>query len=72
MFSMESGFAADGVLKALSGEYVGTLFHRDAHLWDLKKTETAREMAISARNASRKLQVTLLISYRCWINDVQL
>lgn len=51
-----SGFAADGILKVLAGERVGTLFHKEAHLWGLKKVESARQMAVAARKASRQLQ----------------
>ncbi|KAI5054422.1 hypothetical protein GOP47_0030684, partial [Adiantum capillus-veneris] len=51
-----SGFAADGALKVVEGERVGTLFHKDAHLWGLKKEQSARQMAVSARKASRELQ----------------
>ncbi|KAH9316449.1 hypothetical protein KI387_025076, partial [Taxus chinensis] len=53
-----SGFTADGILRVLQGQCVGTLFHRDAHLWysDLVKEDTARQMAVSARDASRCLQ----------------
>ncbi|KAH7292266.1 hypothetical protein KP509_29G060000 [Ceratopteris richardii] len=51
-----SGFAADGALKVVDGEKVGTLFHKDAHLWGLKKEQSARQMAVAARNASRQLQ----------------
>ncbi|MCO5586272.1 hypothetical protein L7F22_040211 [Adiantum nelumboides] len=51
-----SGFAADGALKVVDGERVGTLFHKDAHLWDLKKEQSARHMAVAARKASRELQ----------------
>jgi delta-1-pyrroline-5-carboxylate synthetase len=41
----------------MRGEHIGTLFHKDAHLWfDLKETG-ARDMAVAARDASRRLQV---------------
>lgn len=51
-----SGFTADGVLRVMTGERIGTLFHKDAHLWGSNKRESARQMAIAARNASRRLQ----------------
>ncbi|KAL9428961.1 hypothetical protein AB3S75_030876 [Citrus x aurantiifolia] len=49
-----SGFAMDSIIKVLEGKRVGTLFHRDAHLW--VKQVGAREMAVSARESSRRLQ----------------
>jgi hypothetical protein len=43
----------------MHGDHIGTLFHKDAHLWvDMKETG-ARDMAVSARDASRRLQVCL-------------
>jgi len=36
---------------------VGTLFHQDAHLWALDKEVGGREMAVAARESSRRLQV---------------
>lgn len=51
-----SGFATDSIVKVLQGERVGTLFHKDANLWVLPKEDGAREMAVSARDCSRKLQ----------------
>lgn len=51
-----SGFATNGILKVLQGEKVGTLFHKDAASWILSKEVNAREMAIAARESSRKLQ----------------
>ncbi|KAL0555599.1 hypothetical protein IC582_009549 [Cucumis melo] len=51
-----SGFATDNIIKVLQGEMKGTLFHKDAHLWTLVKEVSAREMAISARESSRRLQ----------------
>ncbi|KAL9426180.1 hypothetical protein AB3S75_033041 [Citrus x aurantiifolia] len=49
-----SGFAMDSIIKVLEGKRVGTLFHRDAHLW--VKQVGAREMAVAARESSRRLQ----------------
>eukprot|EP00249_Psilotum_nudum_P023508 c28901_g1_i2 orf=755-3061(-) len=51
-----SGFTADGILRVMKGERIGTLFHKDAHLWVSNKEATARQMAIGARDASRRLQ----------------
>ncbi|KAD5317483.1 hypothetical protein E3N88_17429 [Mikania micrantha] len=52
-----SGYASDNIIKVLNGERVGTLFHKDAHMW-IPITEIGpHEMAISAREASRRLQV---------------
>ncbi|KAH0462054.1 hypothetical protein IEQ34_009629 [Dendrobium chrysotoxum] len=51
-----SGFATDSIIKVLQGERVGTLFHKDANLWVLPKENGAREMAVAARDCSRKLQ----------------
>jgi hypothetical protein len=52
-----SGCTADGLQRVMRGEHIGTLFHKDAHLWfDLKETG-ARDMAVAARDASRRLQV---------------
>ncbi|ERN08053.1 hypothetical protein AMTR_s00012p00263260 [Amborella trichopoda] len=51
-----SGYSLDGVIKVLQGERVGTLFHQDAHLWASSKEISAREMAIAARDCSRRLQ----------------
>ncbi|CAI9297626.1 unnamed protein product [Lactuca saligna] len=51
-----SGYAANNIIKVLNGERVGTLFHKDAHMW-IPVTEIGpHEMAISAREASRRLQ----------------
>ncbi|KAL7169847.1 hypothetical protein ACSBR2_034812 [Camellia fascicularis] len=51
-----SGFIADNITKVLSGERVGTLFHKDAHSWLPLTDVGSREMAIAARECSRKLQ----------------
>lgn len=51
-----SGFTADVILRVMNGERIGTLFHKDAHLWVSKKEASARQMAVSARDASRRLQ----------------
>ncbi|KAJ7950257.1 Delta-1-pyrroline-5-carboxylate synthase [Quillaja saponaria] len=52
-----SGFAQDNIIKVLQGERIGTVFHKDAHLWTQVKEVSAHEMAIAARNSSRRLQV---------------
>lgn len=51
-----SGYAAENIIKVLQGECVGTLFHHDAHLWAPVREVGAREMAIAARESSRRLQ----------------
>ncbi|KAH8960008.1 hypothetical protein BDL97_06G107600 [Sphagnum fallax] len=51
-----SGCAPDGLLHVMRGDHIGTLFHKDSYLWvDVKETG-ARDMAVSARDASRRLQ----------------
>lgn len=55
-----SGYASGNILKVLEGEDIGTLFHRDAHLWVQSKDVSAREMAVAARESSRILQVESL------------
>ncbi|KAJ0245798.1 Delta-1-pyrroline-5-carboxylate synthase B [Hirschfeldia incana] len=51
-----SGFAAENIAKVLNGLRVGTLFHQDAHLWAPLVDTTSRDMAVAARESSRKLQ----------------
>eukprot|EP00261_Vitis_vinifera_P036014 XP_019077257.1 PREDICTED: delta-1-pyrroline-5-carboxylate synthase isoform X1 [Vitis vinifera] len=51
-----SGYATDNIIKVLQGQRVGTLFHKDAHSWTLVKEIGAREMAVAARECSRRLQ----------------
>ncbi|KAI3939105.1 hypothetical protein MKX01_001973 [Papaver californicum] len=51
-----SGYATDNILRVLQGEPVGTLFHQDAHLWVPVHDVGAREMAVAARDCSRRLQ----------------
>uniref|UniRef100_K3XEP5 Delta-1-pyrroline-5-carboxylate synthase n=1 Tax=Setaria italica TaxID=4555 RepID=K3XEP5_SETIT len=51
-----SGFATDSIIKVLKGEKIGTLFHNEANLWECSKEATAREMAVAARDCSRRLQ----------------
>jgi delta-1-pyrroline-5-carboxylate synthetase len=60
MLSLEgSGCASDGLQRVMRGDHIGTLFHKDAHLLiDLKGTG-ARDMAVAARDGSRRLQVCL-------------
>ncbi|KAL5973466.1 Delta-1-pyrroline-5-carboxylate synthase [Asimina triloba] len=55
-----SGYATDNVIKVLEGKCVGTLFHLDAHLWAPSKEVGACEMAVAARECSRKLQISSL------------
>ncbi|KAK8515096.1 hypothetical protein V6N13_122056 [Hibiscus sabdariffa] len=51
-----SGCTAENILRVLQGQRIGTLFHRDAHLWEPTKEVGAREMAVAARESSRRLQ----------------
>ncbi|CAI9091566.1 OLC1v1026632C2 [Oldenlandia corymbosa var. corymbosa] len=51
-----SGFAADNIIKVLRGECIGTLFHRDARQWVPTGETGTREMAMAARECSRRLQ----------------
>ncbi|KAL5807054.1 hypothetical protein ACOSQ4_029787 [Xanthoceras sorbifolium] len=51
-----SGYGTDNIIKVLEGKHVGTLFHKDAHLWILNKEVGARQMAVAARECSRRLQ----------------
>ncbi|KAH9617727.1 hypothetical protein KSS87_016646, partial [Heliosperma pusillum] len=51
-----SGKATDNIIKVLNGLRIGTLFHKDAHLWGSAKETGAREMAVAARDCSRRLQ----------------
>ncbi|KAL2525820.1 Delta-1-pyrroline-5-carboxylate synthase B [Abeliophyllum distichum] len=51
-----SGFAADNILKVLNGKRIGTLFHRDANKWGPLGEVGSREMALAARESSRRLQ----------------
>ncbi|GMI65856.1 delta 1-pyrroline-5-carboxylate synthase 2 [Hibiscus trionum] len=51
-----SGYATDNIIKVLQGKPVGTLFHKDAHIWSSIKEVGAREMAVAARECSRCLQ----------------
>ncbi|GJM92568.1 hypothetical protein PR202_ga09048 [Eleusine coracana subsp. coracana] len=52
----KSGFATDSIIKVLKGEKIGTLFHNAANSWEFSKEATAREMAVAARDCSRRLQ----------------
>ncbi|CAH2058693.1 unnamed protein product [Thlaspi arvense] len=51
-----SGYSAENIDKVLRGLRVGTLFHQDARLWAPITDSTARDMAVAARESSRKLQ----------------
>ncbi|XP_004240687.1 delta-1-pyrroline-5-carboxylate synthase-like isoform X2 [Solanum lycopersicum] len=51
-----SGFANNNIIKALDGQRVGTLFHREAIKWASIGDFDAREMAVSARECARRLQ----------------
>lgn len=56
-----SGFAGGNVIKVLQGERIGTLFHRDAHKWVPVEHVGVREMAVAARESSRRLQVPITL-----------
>lgn len=52
-----SGFTPDGAIRALNGENVGTLFHKDAANWLLSRDKSSpKSVAVAARTASRALQ----------------
>ncbi|XP_021295632.1 delta-1-pyrroline-5-carboxylate synthase [Herrania umbratica] len=51
-----SGYAAENILKVLQGKRIGTLFDQNAHLWEPIKEDGAHEMAVAARESSRRLQ----------------
>ncbi|XP_010554640.1 PREDICTED: delta-1-pyrroline-5-carboxylate synthase A [Tarenaya hassleriana] len=51
-----SGYAAHNIGRVLRGQRIGTLFHQDAHLWGPVADVGARDMAVAARESSRKLQ----------------
>jgi len=59
-FSPYSGFAAENIINVLQGKRIGTLFHKDAHEWAQVKEVDAREMAVAARECSRRLQVSFV------------
>ncbi|KAK7390511.1 hypothetical protein VNO78_25819 [Psophocarpus tetragonolobus] len=52
-----SGYATNNIIRVLQGERIGTVFHKDAHLWTNLKEVSAREMAVAAREGSRQLQI---------------
>ncbi|XP_019192052.1 PREDICTED: delta-1-pyrroline-5-carboxylate synthase-like [Ipomoea nil] len=51
-----SGFAVDNIIKVLHGKRIGTLFHKDANELDPAIDASACEMAVAARECSRRLQ----------------
>ncbi|KAM3410848.1 hypothetical protein ACQJBY_002832 [Aegilops geniculata] len=51
-----SGCASQSLVKVLRGEKIGTLFHKNASLWEPSKDTSVREMAVAARDCSRRLQ----------------
>ncbi|CAI9273569.1 unnamed protein product [Lactuca saligna] len=51
-----SGFAGDNIVRVLQGQRIGTLFHQDAHTWVSNGELNARDMAVAARESSRRLQ----------------
>ncbi|KAE9611073.1 putative glutamate-5-semialdehyde dehydrogenase, Glutamate 5-kinase [Lupinus albus] len=52
-----SGYTTNNIMRVLQGERIGTVFHKDAHLWINIKEVSAHEMAVAARDGSRQLQV---------------
>ncbi|XP_024189902.1 delta-1-pyrroline-5-carboxylate synthase isoform X1 [Rosa chinensis] len=65
-----SGYANDNIIKVLQGERIGTVFHQDAHLWTLVKEECARDLAVAARECSRKLRALNSLDRRQILLDV--
>lgn len=57
VFVSVSGFANSNIVKVLQGQRIGTLFHRDAKQWVQPGDTDARDMAVAARECSRRLQV---------------
>ncbi|GMN65043.1 hypothetical protein TIFTF001_034113 [Ficus carica] len=55
-----SGYAPDNIIKVLQGKRVGTVFHQHAHLWPVVKEVCAQEMAVAARECSKRLQISSL------------
>lgn len=51
-----SGYATRGLLNVMKGDHIGTVFHKDAPSWTSKESNSARNMAVAARSASRALQ----------------
>ncbi|CAM8927732.1 unnamed protein product [Rhodiola kirilowii] len=51
-----SGFAPNSIIKVIDGQRIGTLFHQDAKLLTPAKEVDSRQMAIDARDCSRRLQ----------------
>ncbi|XP_062092613.1 delta-1-pyrroline-5-carboxylate synthase [Humulus lupulus] len=51
-----SGYAPENLIKVLQGQRIGTLFHQDARLMVPVKEVDARQMAVAARESSRRLQ----------------
>ena len=51
-----NGYATGSILRALNGERIGTLFHRDAYKWVQVKEVGEHEVAIAAGESSRRLQ----------------
>ncbi|KAL2614225.1 hypothetical protein R1flu_025917 [Riccia fluitans] len=65
-----SGFDPQSLQRVLSGEKIGTLFHKDAKQWVALKGTGARDMAVAARNASRRLQALSSTEWRQALLDV--
>jgi len=60
-----SGYATDNIIRVLRGERIGTIFHKDAHLWTSIKEVSAHEMGVAARDSSRRLQVSEVTYIKC-------
>ncbi|CAM8976953.1 unnamed protein product [Rhodiola kirilowii] len=51
-----SGFVPNNIIKVIDGQRIGTLFHQDAKLLAPVKEIDSRQMAVDARDCSRRLQ----------------
>ncbi|KAL5991726.1 Delta-1-pyrroline-5-carboxylate synthase [Asimina triloba] len=65
-----SGFATDNIIKVLEGERVGTLFHQHATMGSPRKQVGPREMAVAARECSRRLQALSSQDRRKILQDI--
>lgn len=57
-------------MRVLQGEKIGTVFHKDAHMWTSIKEVSAHEMAVSARDSSRRLQVIKVTYLECEVQGL--
>ncbi|KAG0518356.1 hypothetical protein BDA96_09G168500 [Sorghum bicolor] len=51
-----SGLASQSIVRVLQGEKIGTLFHKDASMWEPSKDVSAHKMVVAARECSGRLQ----------------